>query len=150
MERRQPLVKLVDIKKEFPGVKALKGVSLEILPGEVHGLVGENGAGKSTLIKIMMGAHTATSGEIYIDGERQHIHNPQQAKALGLGAVYQDVTLAPHLTVAENFFLGCQPRKGGLVDWKTMYRSVQKTLDELNIRVSAKARINEPLMLSPR
>lgn len=143
MERRQPLVKLVDIKKEFPGVKALKGVSLEILPGEVHGLVGENGAGKSTLIKIMMGAHTATSGEIYIDGERQHIHNPQQAKALGLGAVYQDVTLAPHLTVAENFFLGCQPRKGGLVDWKTMYRSVQKTLDELNIRVSAKARINE-------
>ena len=70
MERRQPLVKLVDIKKEFPGVKALKGVSLEILPGEVHGLVGENGAGKSTLIKIMMGAYTATSGEIYIDGER--------------------------------------------------------------------------------
>lgn len=116
MERRQPLVKLVDIKKEFPGVKALKGVSLEILPGEVHGLVGENGAGKSTLIKIMMGAHTATSGEIYIDGERQHIHNPQQAKALGLGAVYQDVTLAPHLTVAENFFLGVSGEK---VDWWT-------------------------------
>ena len=143
MEQRKPLVKLVDIKKEFPGVKALKGVSLEILPGEVHGLVGENGAGKSTLIKIMMGAYTATSGEIFVDGVRQDIRNPQQARALGLGAVYQDVTLAPHLTVAENFFLGCQPRKSGRVDWKTMYRSVQKTLDELNIRVNAKARINE-------
>ena len=143
MEQRKPLVKLVDIKKEFPGVKALKGVSLEILPGEVHGLVGENGAGKSTLIKIMMGAYTATSGEIFVDGVRQGIRNPQQARALGLGAVYQDVTLAPHLTVAENFFLGCQPRKSGRVDWKTMYRSVQKTLDELNIRVNAKARINE-------
>ena len=141
MEQRKPLVKLVDIKKEFPGVKALKGVSLEILPGEVHGLVGENGAGKSTLIKIMMGAYTATSGEIFVDGVRQDIRNPQQARALGLGAVYQDVTLAPHLTVAENFFLGCQPRKSGRVDWKTMYRSVQKTLDELNIRVNAKARI---------
>lgn len=143
MEQRKPLVKLVDIKKEFPGVKALKGVSLEILPGEVHGLVGENGAGKSTLIKIMMGAYTATSGEIFVDGVRQDIRNPQQARELGLGAVYQDVTLAPHLTVAENFFLGCQPRKSGRVDWKTMYRSVQKTLDELNIRVNAKARINE-------
>mgnify|MGYP004646596679 CR=1 FL=1 len=94
MEQRKPLVKLVDIKKEFPGVKALKGVSLEILPGEVHGLVGENGAGKSTLIKIMMGAYTATSGEIFVDGVRQDIRNPQQARALGLGAVYQDVTLA--------------------------------------------------------
>ena len=75
MEQRKPLVKLVDIKKEFPGVKALKGVSLEILPGEVHGLVGENGAGKSTLIKILMGAHTATSGEIFVDGVRQDIHS---------------------------------------------------------------------------
>ena len=90
-----------------------------------------------------MGAYTATSGEIFVDGVRQDIRNPQQARALGLGAVYQDVTLAPHLTVAENFFLGCQPRKSGRVDWKTMYRSVQKTLDELNIRVNAKARINE-------
>lgn len=143
MAQKAPLVRLVNIKKEFPGVKALKGVSMDLLAGEVHGLVGENGAGKSTLIKILMGAYTPTSGEIYINGKREEIRNPQDAKALGLAAVYQDVTLAPHLTVAENLFLGCQPHKSGRIDWKTMYQKGQKALDELNIRISAKTRVND-------
>ncbi len=141
MERQEPLVRLENIVKEFPGVKALNGVNFEVMPGEVHGLVGENGAGKSTLIKIMMGAYHATSGKIFVSGKEAAVKNPQQAKALGLGAVYQDVTLAPHLTVAENFFLGCQPQKAGIVDWKAMYRIAQETLEDLGIHVNVKTRI---------
>jgi len=99
------IVRMVDISKSFPGVQALDGVSFAVHAGEVHALVGENGAGKSTLIKILMGAYTHDAGEIYIDGNLVDIKSPQHAKQLGLGAVYQDVTLARHLSVGENFFL---------------------------------------------
>lgn len=100
------IVKMEGISKEFPGVKALSGVNLTLKKGEVHAIVGENGAGKSTLIKILMGAYQKDEGKIYIEGKEVEITNPIQARGLGLGAVYQDITLAPHLSVGENFFFG--------------------------------------------
>lgn len=131
-------VRMENICKEFPGVKALQHVNLTVRCGEIHALVGENGAGKSTLIKILMGVHQKTSGEIYLNGEKVNILNPMDAKKMGLGAVYQDVTISTHLSVAENFFLGNLPKtKLGFVDWKYIFATAQKALDDLNIKVNA-------------
>lgn len=131
-------VRMEKISKDFPGVKALEDVSLTINAGEIHAIVGENGAGKSTLIKILMGVYQKTSGEIYIEGKKVDISDPIASRKLGLSAVYQDVTIAKHLTVAENFFLGRIPRtKLGLVRWRYMNEQTQKVLDELNINVNS-------------
>lgn len=132
-----------DIHKTFPGVHALRGVDLTINPGEVLGLVGENGAGKSTLIKILMGVYRKDRGEIRIDGNPVTITSPLGAKSLGLRAVYQDLNLASHLSVGENVFLGNLPRRGGLIDWKRVYRVTEEILGRLNIRVSASARVRD-------
>ncbi|MBQ9942391.1 MAG: sugar ABC transporter ATP-binding protein [Christensenellaceae bacterium] len=139
-----PVLKMVDIVKEFPGVRALKGVSFDVIPGEAHALIGENGAGKSTLIKAMMGVYPPTSGEIYVDGEKVKVRDPQHAQTLGLGAVYQDISLAMSLSVGENFFIGNLPKtKFGLVDWKKIYKEAQETLDELHINVNAKTLVRD-------
>ena len=135
------LVRMKDIEKEFPGVKALKGVNFDVRAGEVHALVGENGAGKSTLIKILMGVYPATSGKIFLKDKEAAYKNPYQAKKSGLGAVYQDITLAPHLSVAENFFLGELPKKLGTVDWKTINTVTKQTLNDLNIDIDPKTRV---------
>jgi ribose transport system ATP-binding protein len=143
----QYLVRMNQISKSFPGVRALDAVDFSLEPGQVHGLVGENGAGKSTLIKILMGAYQADQGEILLDGERVEIRNPIEAKRLGLGAVYQDITLTPQLSVGENFFLGKLPRyASGLIRWPEVHGSTQAFLDELRIRVSSKTPVNR---LSP-
>jgi len=131
-----PIVAMTEIHKSFPGVQALKGVSFQVKVGEVHGLVGENGAGKSTLIKILMGAYTKDSGTITIEGNEVEIHNPVQAKSHGLVAVYQDVMLARHLSVGENFFLGKLPRSPfGLIDWKKIHQVARKTLEDLDLSI---------------
>ena len=91
------IIRMENINKEFPGVKALTDVSISIKAGEVHAIVGENGAGKSTLIKVLMGVHQKNSGNIYISGEKVEIRNPIDAAHRGLSAVYQDVTIARHL-----------------------------------------------------
>ena len=128
-----------NISKDFPGVKALNDVSISINAGEVHALVGENGAGKSTLIKIIMGVYQKNAGEIFIAGEKADIRNPIDAQNYGLSAVYQDVTIARHLTVAENFFLGKPPlTKAGFVNWKKMNTKTQVVLDELKLDIDAK------------
>lgn len=138
---KKVLVRMENIEKEFPGVKALKGVNFDVRAGEIHALVGENGAGKSTLIKILMGVYPATSGKIYLEDKEAAYKNPYQAKKCGLGAVYQDITLAPHLSVAENFFLGELPKKMGTVDWKTIYSVTKQTLKDLGIDVDPKMRV---------
>ncbi len=142
-----PVVELNNIEKSFPGVKALNGVKLKVLPGEVHGLVGENGAGKSTLIKILMGVYTRDEGELLIEGNPENIKGPSDAAAKGLGAVYQDLNLAMHLSIGENFFLGKLPRTTmGLVDWKQVHSVTNDTLKELNLPVDSKMIIRD---LSP-
>ncbi|MBV9124666.1 MAG: sugar ABC transporter ATP-binding protein, partial [Planctomycetes bacterium] len=103
------LLKLTGITKAFAGVQALKGVAFELLPGEVHALVGENGAGKSTLIKIITGAHQPDAGTLEIQGEVVHHHNPSSARDRGIAAIYQQPALFPDLTVAENIALGLEP-----------------------------------------
>jgi len=133
------IIRMEKISKEFPGVKALTDVSISIKAGEVHAIVGENGAGKSTLIKVLMGVHQKNSGDIYIAGNKVEIRNPIDAQNYGLSAVYQDVTIARHLTVAENFFLGKPPvNRAGLIDWKKMNLKAQEVLDELNLDIDAK------------
>ena len=117
------LLRMADITKRFPGVLALSGVQFELYPGEVHLLVGENGAGKSTLIKILSGVYRPDDGEIFVDGEKVTIHNPNQAKELGISTIYQDFALIPQLTVAQNIFLGREVSAHGvpfLIDNKTV------------------------------
>jgi ribose transport system ATP-binding protein len=133
------VVSMTDIHKSFPGVQALKGVSFSVKAGEIHGLVGENGAGKSTLIKILMGAYSKDAGTVTIGGKEVEIRNPLQAKSHGMAAVYQDVMLARHLSVAENFFLGKLPRTAaGLIDWNKIHRVTRETLEDLDLSIDPK------------
>ncbi len=115
-----PVLEMRHIAKAFGKFYALKGVDLTVWPGEIHALMGENGAGKSTLMKILAGAYSATSGEILIDGKPQTIRGPKDALAAGITLIYQEMQLAPNLTVAENIFLGSELARGGLVQRKAM------------------------------
>src|ERR1700678_3986093 len=114
----QPLLQLSDVTKAFGGVHALRGVSFDLLAGEVHALVGENGAGKSTLIKIITGALRPDSGTLRIAGEEVEDNSPAKATRLGIAAIYQQPALFPDLTVAENIALALEtPRVFRLVSW---------------------------------
>lgn len=115
-----PRLVMREIRKTFGPTVALGRVDLEVLPGEVHALVGENGAGKSTLMKVLSGAHTADSGTMVIDGKPYNPRNPLDARAAGVGMIYQELSIAPHLTVEENIVLGMEPMKGPFVDRKAM------------------------------
>jgi ribose transport system ATP-binding protein len=133
------------ISKRYPGVVALDDVDLEVAVGEVHALVGENGAGKSTLIKILAGAERRDGGEIFLEGRPVAIENPEGAMALGIGIIYQEFNLVPHLTVAENIFLGREPgaRIPGFIDFRQMFREAENVLDSLEMRVDARALVGE-------
>jgi ribose transport system ATP-binding protein len=137
----QPILTVRGVTKSFPGVRALKGVDLTIWPGEVHALVGENGAGKSTLMKILAGAQRPDGGEISLDGKPVHFHTPHQARAAGVGIIYQELTIAPNLTVAGNVFLGSEETKlGFLTDTPAMIAHTQQVLDRLGARFKAAQR----------
>ncbi|MGQ0569101.1 MAG: ATP-binding cassette domain-containing protein [Armatimonadota bacterium] len=128
-----------NITKAFPGVLALDAVSLGCAAGEVHALVGENGAGKSTLIKVLAGVHPPDSGQIIIDGVEAHLTSPLDARRLGISIIYQELSLLPYLTVAENLFLGREPVRRGLLDRRRMGRETREVLDRLGLRVDARA-----------
>ena len=106
----EPIVELVDISKRFGNVQALRDANLALFPGEVHALLGENGAGKSTLVKILGGIHRPDTGVIKIGGEAVELYSPAQAQHLGIAVIHQEPTLFPDLDVAENVFMGRQPR----------------------------------------
>lgn len=110
---RTPVLEMRHIAKTFGNFHALKGVDLTVFPGEIHALMGENGAGKSTLMKILAGAYTASSGDILIDGQPFHIKGPKDALAAGITLIYQEMQLAPNLTVAENIFSAASCRAAG-------------------------------------
>ncbi|MDB5094103.1 MAG: rbsA [Candidatus Eremiobacteraeota bacterium] len=128
-----PLLRMNGIVKTFPGVRALDGVSFEVVAGEVHALVGENGAGKSTLMKILAGAQPADSGEIAIDGRVVAIDGPKTAERLGIGMIYQEFNLVPDLGVIENIVLGVEPRRGLFLDRAGAAREAARVLGELGI-----------------
>ncbi len=134
---QQALLQLKGISKVYPGVRALNDVDLEIYPGEVLALVGENGAGKSTLIKILSGVLDGWSGEMFWEGRPVLIKAPWMAQSLGIATIYQELTLCGNLSVAENVFLGREPKKfGGLIDWKKMNRDTARVLESLQVSIS--------------
>ncbi len=124
-------LKMKDIAKSFAGVHALKGVNLNVKKGEIHALLGENGAGKSTLMKILSGAYQKDSGEIHVDGKRVKIHTPRDAKELGIAVIYQELVLAPDLTVAENVFIDHLSGGRGYINWKKLRADTKEQLEHL-------------------
>jgi ribose transport system ATP-binding protein len=114
MSNDHELLRMTGIVKEFPGVRALDGVDLDVRRGEVHCLLGQNGAGKSTLIRVLTGAHQPDAGTIQVDGDEVSLNSPADAMRLGIAAIYQELDLVPELTVAENVFLGHEPARFGL------------------------------------
>ncbi len=130
-----PRAELRGISKRFAATQALDDVSLDLLSGEVHALVGENGAGKSTLVKILAGVHQPASGTILLDGEAIQIHGPAHSRALGIAVVHQEPRLFPDLTVAENVFIGHAPSgRLGTIDWGGTRRAAQALFDELDVQ----------------
>jgi ribose transport system ATP-binding protein len=144
MSDAPPFLELQGITKRFPGVLALNGVSLEVRAGEVHALLGENGAGKSTLIKIIAGVYHADAGEIRIDGRPVTVRNPHDAQALGISTIFQEFTLAPDMTVAENIFLGREPlriRALSIVDRRELIRRTREVLTSLDLQIDPETTI---------
>ncbi|WP_312141987.1 sugar ABC transporter ATP-binding protein [Pantoea septica] len=137
-----PILQMRDITRRFGQFYALKGVDLTVYAGEIHALMGENGAGKSTLMKILAGAYSATSGEILIDGRPCAIRGPKEALAAGITLIYQEINLAPNLTVAENIFLGSEITRGGLIRRRQMAEEAQQVIDRLGARFSATDRVS--------
>jgi len=132
----EELFRMEGISKSFPGVKALDDVTFSVDKGEVHGLVGENGAGKSTLMKIMTGVYRADAGEIFIEGRPVRIESTKKAHELGINIIFQELNLCPHLTVADNIFIGRPRMAGPFVNDRAMHVEAKKILDELGIDLS--------------
>ena len=137
-----PFLELRGIVKRFPGVVALNGVGFDVRPGEVHALLGENGAGKSTLIKVISGVYQPDAGEVHVLGSPVRVRNPHDAQALGISTIYQEFTLAPDMTVAENIFLGREPlrlRALSIVDRTALIRQTRDVLASLDLQIDPEA-----------
>ena len=132
-----PLISVKNLSKSFPGVKALDGVQFELRAGEVHALMGENGAGKSTLMKILAGVYRKDGGEVLLDGRPVDIESPAHAQALAIGIVHQELHLMPHLSAAQNIYIGREPRKSGgwLLDEAQLNRDAQALFDRLHLKL---------------
>ena len=138
----ETVLEMRGICKQFPGTKALNNVDFTLRKGEIHALMGENGAGKSTLIKVLTGVHEKDGGSIRIDGVtgEAQIHSPQDAQNIGISTVYQEITLCPNLTVAENMFIG--RTTGQIVHWRDYNRKATEILDSLGIPARAKQELS--------
>ncbi|WP_198517863.1 ATP-binding cassette domain-containing protein [Microbacterium lacus] len=132
-----PALEAIDIAKSFDGVHALKGVSFSVQPGEIHALLGENGAGKSTLIKVVTGLYAPDSGQIRREGEDVVFANVRAAHKAGIVALYQELSIVPTTSVAENVLLGEQlPSRAGIVNGRALRRQAREQLDRLNQKIS--------------
>ncbi len=139
MSTANPVLRMEGITKLFSGVPALSGVDLSLGRGESHALVGENGAGKSTLIKIMTGVYQRDGGAMWLEGKPVGFRSPEGARAAGVVAVYQEVNLLSFRTVAENIYLGREPRRFGFVDWKRMNNDARALLERLGLDIDPRA-----------
>ncbi|MDR6881327.1 sugar ABC transporter ATP-binding protein [Bacillus sp. 3255] len=142
MRENEPIMQMTDIHKQFPGVKALSGVNFRLFPGEVHALMGENGAGKSTLIKVLTGVYSIDEGHVTLDRKPIQIGSPQEAQREGISTVYQEVNLCPNLSVAENIYIGREPRRFGRILWKKMN---QEAAELLRKRMNLEIDVTQPL-----
>ncbi len=140
------LLEMRDLHKRYPGVHALKGISFSLREGEVHALVGENGAGKTTLVKTLAGVIAPDEGEMLIRGERVRWSGPGDAIRAGVGIIHQELSLAPHLSVAENIYLGREPRRGPFTDRRRLRDDAARLLDGFGVEIDAGARAG---VLSP-
>ena len=135
------LLNLANIKKSFYGVEVLHSVDFSLKAGTVHALMGENGAGKSTLMKIIAGVHKPDGGTISIDGKQVEINSPSEARSLGIAMIHQELTPVNEMTVAENVFLGREPVRMGLIDYKQLYKQTSELLEKLNISIDPKVKM---------
>ena len=143
----QPLVIMKDVKKQFPGVTALDGISFDIMPGEVHVLLGENGAGKSTLMKILSGVHKPTDGQIIIGGSEFTALTPKDSRNCGISVIYQELSVINELSIQENLFVGNLPVKNigpiKIVDHKKMREAAQALLGKVGLRKDPETAVEE-------
>ena len=142
-ETRAPLLAVEGLRKEFPGVVALDGVSFDLRPGEVHVLLGENGAGKSTLIKCLAGVYQPDGGRILVDGEPHRMHSARDAEQLGIATIHQELNLVPRLSVAENVLLGRPPRRFGVIDRRAAARQAAAALERVGLDVDLSTPVGE-------
>jgi ribose transport system ATP-binding protein len=133
---------MTGISKSFPGVRALEEARFELLPGEVHALVGENGAGKSTLMKILAGIYRRDAGTIKVKGAEVEILSPRAAQNLGISIIHQELNLMGHLTVAQNIFIGREPHRGPFLDERALNRKARELFEELHIRLDPAVRVS--------
>jgi galactofuranose transport system ATP-binding protein len=138
-----PILTMTGISKAFPGVKALSDVDFRLFPGEVHALMGENGAGKSTLVKVLTGVYEIDAGRIELDGRPARFTSPIEAQHAGISTVYQEVNLCPNLSVAENIFIGREPRRLGRIQWPQMRRRAAALLERLELDVDVSTDLGE-------
>ncbi|HJE58935.1 MAG TPA: sugar ABC transporter ATP-binding protein [Nocardiopsis listeri] len=141
MSSPDELLRVEGVRKAFPGVVALDDVDFDLRRGEVHALLGENGAGKSTLIKVLSGAHRPDRGRILVEGSETLIRDAQDAERLGIATIYQEFNLVPDITVAENIFLGRQPRRFGFIDHRRMEAEASALLERVGVDVSPRAKV---------
>src|SRR5688500_8734811 len=140
---QRTVLQMRGISKRYPGARALNDANLDVRAGEVHVVVGENGAGKSTLMKILSGAVRADAGEILLDGSRVDLDGPLRARRLGISTIHQELSLVPHLSVAENIFLGKTPTLwAGIVDSRRMRREARRVLDALGVAIDGDAPVH--------
>jgi galactofuranose transport system ATP-binding protein len=137
-----PLLQMRGVTKVFPGSIALAGADLSVGRGEVHAIVGQNGAGKSTLMKVLNGAYRRDGGSVEFDGRPVDFASPQQAQASGVSTIFQEINLVPFRSVAENIFMGREPRRFGLIDWPRMNGNARSLLDQLDVHID----VRRPLM----
>src|SRR6516162_3114869 len=138
-----PILAVQNLSRRFPGVLALDNVSFDILPGEVHALVGENGAGKSTLIGILAGVYQPSAGQVLLDQKPTFFPDPLSSQRAGISVIFQEFSLLPHLSVAENVYINREPRRGLTVDWATMNQRTREILRTLNLEIDPATRVNE-------
>lgn len=138
-----PLLEMRNIEKEFPGVRALDGVSFTLDAGEFHAVVGENGAGKSTLMKVLSGVYPegTFAGEILVDDKPRHFRNVRDSEAAGIAIIYQELSLVKEMTVGENIFLGREPSRFGIVDWPQLYHTAASLLRDLHLDIDPRVTV---------
>src|SRR5690606_16917682 len=143
------LLEMINISKEFPGVKALNNVTFKVRHGTVHALVGENGAGKSTLMKCLFGIYTKDSGEIYVEGKQVDFPNPRVALENGISMVHQELNQVLQRDVMDNILLGRYPQKGIIIDQKKMYNYCEELFEDLGIDIDPREKVGN-LSISER
>ncbi len=138
-----PLLEMKDIVKEFPGVRALDGVSFTLDAGEFHALVGENGAGKSTLMKVLSGVYPMGTfeGQILVDDQIWHFRSIRDSETAGIAIIFQELSLVKELTVGENIFLGKEPSRFGVINWSELYHKASKLLQDLHLGIDPRVKV---------